>query len=189
MADGTIQPKIELDRLIRGLEETISLCEAARRLLASRGNGEGTLPDGLPVILERYIITESGLLFEPEHPEYPTRSIPAALNYLRFHADYLKIEHPEAVIERLIRFGHEPKQFEGIPDPWITQLLRKEFAERLPRENAPDAGELSAALHTVRLLRGKFPIDPSDRAEIGRATEVLLAYAGDFTRTVRQGYF
>lgn len=184
MAKRANEPKLELAAVIGGLEETLSLCRSARAL---RERGNPTDP-ALPAILNRYVILDTCRLFEPEHPEHPTRSIPAALNYLRFHADYLEITGRAAVIERLVRFGHDPAQFEGIPAPWITQLLRKEFADRLPRENAPASEGLSAALRTLHSLRDRSALDRSDQSAVEQAVTALLAYAADFVETIRRGY-
>lgn len=188
MAERTNQPNLELGAIIAGIEETISLCEAASALVAHDRGESPSNPDRLPAIARRYRALDTCRLFDPEHPDYPTRSIPAALNYLRFHADYLRIKNREAIIGKLRGFGHEPGEFEGIPDPWVTQLLRKEFADRLPRENHPNAPELSTALHTLRSLCDKFPLQPSDQAAMEKAFETLHAYARDFVQTIRLGY-
>lgn len=188
MAKRVNEPRLELAAVIGGLEESLSLCRSAQ-VLRARCRESGSPPDStLPTILNRYLILDTLRLFEPEHPEYPTRSLPAALNYLRFHADYLEITGREAVTERLARFGHDPAQFEGIPDPWITQLLLKEFADRLPRENAPVPEGLSAALRTLHSLRDRSALERSDQSAVEQAVAALLAYAADFVETLRRGY-
>lgn len=190
MAKRANQPKLELSAIIGGIEETLLLCAAATALISGNSNSidSPSGSDQLRPIARRYLALDTCRLFDPEHPDYPTRSIPAALNYLRFHADYLEIGNRPAIIQKLVGFGHEPKEFEGIPDPWVTQLLRQEFADRLPRELHPDSSDLSAALHTLRSLCDTFPLNPSAQAAIERAAGPLLVYAADFVNTLRQGY-
>ncbi|MBM3132802.1 MAG: hypothetical protein FJZ95_07210 [Chloroflexi bacterium] len=178
--------KQDLTNIITGLAETIRQCQEAKAIREETGKGERSpLIEG---ILSRYIVLDTCRLFAPEDESYPTRSIPAALNYIRFHADYLKIENRETVIKRLVAYGQDPKQFEGIPDPWITQLLRKEFADRLPKPGAPESSELSRALHTLESLCDKATLNPEDRTAIESAVNALHTYARGFVETMGKGY-
>ena len=154
----------------------------------------GHLFNRLQIIFERFAILSTCRLFEKESDNYPLQSLPTALNHLRFNAEYLKIENKEFVIKKLMTFGHEENQFEEIPDPWITQLVRKEFADRLPVPGKPESDELSKALDTLKFLHNTPTARPgtaqkSDAltpAEAGIRT--LLEFARDFVETIGKGY-
>lgn len=188
--------------VIGGLADNILQAEEAITLRAKIGaaatrtdeSGLGHLFDRLQIILGRFAILSTCRLFEKESDNYPLQSLPTALNHLRFNAEYLKIENKEFVIKKLIAFGHEENQFEGIPDPWITQLVRKEFADRLPVPGNPESGELSKALDTLRSLHDISMAHPGTTqkpdgltpAEAGIRT--LLEFARDFVETIGKGY-
>ena len=188
--------------VIEGLADSILQAEEAITLRAKIGatstrTGESGLDhlfDRLQIIMGQFAILATCKLFEKESDNYPLQSLPAALNHLRFNAEYLKIENKEFVIKKLISFGHEETQFEGIPDPWITQLVRKEFADRLPVPGEPESGELSKALDTLKSLHD-MPMSHSGTtrkpdgltpAEAGIRT--LLEFARDFVETIGKGY-
>ena len=180
---------------IRQIEETIGLYqEITTRASAINESGLGPLFSRLQLISSRHAIVVSIRLFEPPHNRYPSRSIPTVLNHMRYTADYLKIENREAIINRLAEFGHDTTQFEGIPEPWITQLIRKEFADRLPDTTQPDSNALSSALDALYSQRDRY-VAHSEEVQILREWQALesdistlLEYARDFTETIGKGY-
>ncbi len=188
--------------VIEGLADSILQAEEAITLRAKIGTtstrtGESGLDhlfDRLQVIMERFAILSTCSLFEKESDNYPLQSLPTALNHLRFNAEYLKIENKEFVIKKLISFGHEENQFEGIPDPWITQLVRKEFADRLPVPGNSGSGELSKAMDTLKSLHDT-PVshlettqEPDGLTPVEAGIRTLLEFARDFVETIGKGY-
>ena len=151
--------------------------------------GEGSeapyalLGERLQALLGRQALLACIWLFQREEEPCPT--VPVALAHLRFQADYLEMSDRRAVVERLQAFGHDPAQFEGIPDPWLTQLLRKELADRLPDPERPESGELSAALARLIELRARPSVS---LAEVEGAVPPLLAYVEDLLSVVGRGY-
>ena len=157
-------------------------------------SGSGHLFGRLQAILGRFAILSVCRLFEKESDSYPLQSIPIALNHLRFNAEYLKIENKEFTIKKLITFGHEKNQFEGIPDPWITQLVRKEFADRLPVPGNPESGELSSAMDALKTINDKpmatiVTVQKSDDMTPAETKiRILLEFAKEFVETIGKGY-
>ncbi len=179
---------------IRQIEEASVLWQEIGAHATAINEAEcGHLFGRLQPILERYAILATCRLFDTENDnKYPLKSIPATLNHFRYNGDYLKIQNRELVIEKLVSFGHEKSEFEGIPDPWINQMVRKEFADRLPDSDDPEANDLSGALHNLKLGRDKFighsesaqQIDEMRTADM----KLLLAFAKDFVGIIGKGY-
>ncbi len=189
------------DLISGGLVESIRQIEEASVLWQETGThanaineaGFGNLFGRLQPILQRYAILAACRLFEVESDnKYPLKSIPSAINHLRCNADYLQIQNKEFVIERLVKFGHERSEFEGIPDPWINQLVRKEFADRLPKADEPESNDLSGALHNLKLERDKFSAHSESVQRIdslrNNDLNLLLGFARDFVGTIGKGY-
>jgi len=180
---------------IRQIEESLVLQQQIRNSAEGINRADlGPLFGRFQPVLARYAVIASVRLFDPPDDQYPSRSIPTILNHMRFTADYLNIVHRESIIERLISFGHERQQFEGIPDQWITQLVRKEFHDHLPLRADPDSGELSDALDALHSLKDK-PIAHSEEVQIDdewkncdQPIRLLCDYAIDFAVTVGKGY-
>ncbi|MBT4512451.1 MAG: hypothetical protein HOC20_09620 [Chloroflexi bacterium] len=203
MANSREEIKRDLDDiLVKGLAENICQAEEAMALCAGIGENAGAgfgsgnrqLFSRIRIMLERYAILAVTRLFEPEEDGFHSISIPVALNYMRFHADYLELNDREFILKKLISFGHEAKEFEGIPDPWITQLVRKEFADRMPNDDDPDSDDLSKALVSLKSMRDTFVTDAVTEQELEeiekaeRSMKTLLIYARDFIGTIGQGY-
>ena len=203
MANSREEIKRDLDDiLVKGLAENICQAEEALAICAGLGeNAAAVLESGnrqlfsrIRIMLERYAIMAVTRLLEPDEDGFHSISIPVALNYMRFHADYLEINDREFIFKKLINFGHEAKEFEGIPDPWITQLVRKEFADRMPNANDPDNDDLSRALYNLKNVRDTFITDVVTEKELEeiekseRNIKTLLIYARDFIGTIGQGY-
>ena len=180
---------------IRQAEEAVTLRdEISARAFQINEAGFGALFGGMQMTLGRYSILSVTRLFDPPDDNYQSKSIPSALNHVRFTADYLKITDREFVIKRLIAFGHDKSQFKDIPDPWITQLVRKEFADRLPKAGDPESSELSKALAAL-LTAGNKPVTPPKTVEesdalsiIDAPRDLLLGFAKDFVAIIGQGY-
>ena len=180
---------------IRQIEESLALQQQILSQADRINKAEfGPLFGRLQLILGRCAVTTAIRLFEPPDDNYPSRSIPTILNHMRFTADYLNIVDRNVIIERLIGFGHEQQQFEGIPDPWITQLIRKEFHDHLPAGGDAAANELSQSLDTLNRLKDKF-IDHCEVAQSDNEWKsceqhirLLLEYATDFVMTIGKGY-
>ncbi len=180
---------------IRQIEETIGLYqEITSRAGAINESGLGPLFSRLQLISSRHAIFVTIRLFEPPDNRYPSRSIPTVLNHMRYTADYLQVKNSETIVNRLAEFGHDTTQFEGIPDPWITQLIRKEFADRLPDITQPDSNATSSALDSLYIRRDKYVAHSEEvqslkewqamESDIG----TLLEYARDFAATIGKGY-
>ncbi len=186
---------VGLAESIRRAEEVMALREQISANAAINSGAEfGHLFDRLQSMLGQYAILLVTRIFEPEEDGFQSTSIPVALNNMRFNADYLEIHDRDFVLKKLISFGHEEKEFEGIPTPWITQLVRKEFADRLPDLKDPDANDLSRALYNLKQMRD---VSASDSAtgqeglnieESDRSIKTLLMYARDFVDTIGRGY-
>ncbi len=180
---------------IRQVEESVALNREIR-VGAKDINGAalGPLFSRLQIIMGRHAITSTIHLFDPPEDNYPSRSIPVALNHMRFTADYLKIENRDFVIKKLIGFRHEESQFEGIPEPWINQLVRKEFADRLPDAGQPDSNELSKALDSLKSVRDRIishseeVIETDEWQSSEKDITLLMEYARDFVATISKGY-
>lgn len=203
MAKTRQEPQRELrDIVVNGIAESIRQIEAAiflRRTIASNAlsvneAGFGALFGRCQAILGRYVILATPRLFEPADEGYPARTIPVALNYIRFHADYLEFTNRQPVIDKLIACGHEPSIFEGVPDPWLTQLLRKEFSDRMPDVKSPDKNELSKTLFLLLGLQDETGPAPESVIEADYVTEVetgvrsLLDQAREFVQVIAEGY-
>ncbi|MFO8100649.1 MAG: hypothetical protein R6U37_00555 [Dehalococcoidia bacterium] len=186
--------------IVGGLVENIRQVEESRVLWqeisahaeAINEAGFGNMFGRLQPILARYTVLATCRLYEPESDKYPLKSIPATLNHIRYNADYLQIQNKEFIIEKLISFGHDRSEFEGIPDPWINQLVRKEFADRLPGQNAPEENEISGALHHLKTVRDEFSEHSESVQRLDGARDasmnLLLAFAEDFVGTIGKGY-
>ncbi len=180
---------------IRQIEESLILLQEIRASANGINASElGPLFGRLELICGRHAVITTIRLFEPPDDRYPSRSIPTILNHMRFTADYLTIDNRGFILERLINFGHETGQFEGIPDQWITQLVRKEFHDRLPNANEPELNELSRALDSLNRLKDK-PVAHSEEVQSDdewkantREIRTLLDYATDFAITLGKGY-
>lgn len=180
---------------IRRAEEVMALRVqiSANDAIAS-GAEFGHLFDRLQVILGQYAILMVTRIFEPEEDGFQSTSIPVALNNMRFNADYLEIHDRDFILKKLISFGHEEKEFDGIPTPWITQLVRKEFADRLPDVRDPDSNDLSRALFSLKQKRDISDGDSNigqegfNTEEADRNLKTLLMYARDFADTIGRGY-
>lgn len=190
------------DIVMKGLAENIRQAEEAAtlrdeiRAQAFQINeaGFGSLFGRMQVTLGRYSILSVTRLFDPLYEEYQSKSIPAAFNHLRFAADYIDITDREFLIKRLIAFGHDKSQFKDVPDPWVTQLVRKEFADRSPKAGNPESSELSKALDALLTANNK-PVTPpeiveeSDTLSITDANrDLLLGFAKEFVTIIGQGY-
>ena len=178
---------------IRQVEEAAVLWrEISAQAEAINKAGFGNLFGRLQPILERYAVLATCRLFEPESDRYPLKSIPATLNHFRYNADYLQIRNRGFIMEKLVGFGHEPSEFEGIPDPWINQLVRKEFADRLPNADDPKANDLSGALHNLKTVRDKFSEHSESVQQLddpkAKDMNLLLDFARDFVGTIGKGY-
>ena len=180
---------------IRQIEEAVAIRREIRaKAVVINEAAMGSLFSRLQMILGRHAVVSAVHLFDPPDDTHHSRRIPAALNQMRFTADYLKIENREFVIAKLIGFGHNENEFEGIPDPWITQLLRKEFADRLPDAGQPGSNELSVALDSLSNARDKSiahseEVQTSDEWETSEKNIImLLEYARDFTGTIGKVY-
>ncbi len=180
---------------IRQAEEAMALSESiTANMAATDRGGVGYLFSKMQLMLQRYAIILVTRLFEPEEDGFESFSIPVALNYLRFHADYVEIRDRETILKKLISFGHEQNEFENIPEPWITQLVRKEFADRLPQAKEPENSDLDRALYNLKRMRDKITIDSDGEQEYtsmsqaDRYMKTLLIYASDFIETVGKGY-
>jgi len=190
------------DIVTGGLAESINRAEEVMALRAQIGANTaiasgaelGYLFDRLQVMLGQYAILVVTRMFEPEEDGFQPTSIPVALNNMRFNADYLEIQDRDFILRKLISFGHEEKEFEGIPTPWITQLVRKEFADRLPDIREPDANDLSRALFSLKQMRDVSASDSAtsqeglNTEESDRNLKTLLMYARDFVDTIGRGY-
>ncbi len=197
------EPMVELKEIVvDGLVENIRQAGESMALRAEIGQNAlninearlGHLFGRMQRIMGRYAVLAACRLFEPETDSYPLSSIPIALNHFRFNSDYLQIQNKEFVISKLIGFGHEASEFEGIPDPWINQLVRKEFADSLPDANQPESSDLSMALHNLKTVRDKFPPhsetvqESDDWGDTDTDINLLLRFAKDFVGTVGKGY-
>lgn len=189
------------DIVANGLAENIRQVEDAllcRTVISSNAiavsiAGFEHLFSRLQSMLERFAILSVTRLFEPDEEGCQSVSIPVALNYLRFHADYLEISDREVIFKKLINFGHDRKEFDGIPDPWITQLVRKEFADRLPHIKDSDSSDLARALYNLKCMRDVSASEADDQddgrfEEAERNIKTLLIYARDYVETIGQGY-
>lgn len=194
--------KLDIEDIVKGLTENLCLIEESLAILAQLNEsiiaanvaGHGHLVSRLQSMLERYTILAVTRLFEPEEDGYHSLSIPVALNHMRFNADYLEIRDREVIFKKLISFGHERKEFDSIPNPWINQLVRKEFADRLPQPKDPESSDLGKALFNLKCMRD-IPVSEDekkqgrvDSKDIEREIKTLLVYAGDFVNTISGGY-
>ncbi|MFO8010662.1 MAG: hypothetical protein R6U89_07610 [Dehalococcoidia bacterium] len=194
-------PVEELQSMIDGMVNNIGQAEGSIALWkeissnanAINENGYGQLFGRLQAMLGKHAIITICRLFEPPDDRYELLSLPVVLHHMRFTAEYLTIRNRELIIDKMVQLGHDASQFESIPDPWITQLVRKEFEDRLPDTHGPESNELSNALHKLKLARDKgivynelvhessFIVDETD---IG----LLLGFAKDFLATIGHGY-
>lgn len=198
-----MDPVNDLQRLITGglvedirqIEESLVLQQQIYEYAEKINQADlGPLFGRLQLILSKYSLIATIRLFDLPDDRYPSRSIPAILNHMRFTADYLNIVDREYIINRLIGFGHEKEQFEGIADPWITQLVRKEFSDHLPNAGEPEANELSGALHFLNNLKNR-PIAHREEVQSDKEWKahenhirLLCGFATDFVITIGKGY-
>ncbi len=194
-------PAQELQSMINGMvnnigqaEDSIAIWkEISSNVTAINENGYGQLFGRLRAMLGKHAIITICRLFEPPDDRYELLSLPIALHHMRLTAEYLTIGNRELIIDKMVQLGHDAGQFEGIPDPWITQLVRKEFGDRLPDTRRPETNELSNALHKLKLARDKGIAHDDlvhDSSLIVDETDIRLPldFVRDFLVTIGHGY-
>ncbi len=91
--------------------------------------------------------------FEPTSPNYPIRSIPAALDFLNTHASNLRIIRKDFVLGKLASYGLPESELAGMSDVRITRAVHSHFVATLPTIKNPD--ELSQSLVALKSARDK----------------------------------
>jgi len=174
---------------IRQIEEAVALHRKIGAL-NSENSASAFMPlfSRLRILLSKFSVITTIHLFDPPNDDYPCHSIPTILNHMRYTADYLPVANRDYVIERLMELGHPKDQFEGIPDPWITQLVRKEFKDRLPISGNSDSNELSNALESLIRVRDTIVSEAADWKSREKDIAVLLEYAKYFASIIGKGY-
>jgi len=89
-------------------------------------------------------------MYDPPHGQFPTRSIPALLAFLKKHAVVIQIEQPHVLHNLLLLNGQSPYRVARLREKQITLDVVKHYQKILPH-TAKDP-----ALEAIRLYRNKL---------------------------------
>ncbi|RYZ90160.1 MAG: hypothetical protein EOP06_08275 [Proteobacteria bacterium] len=201
MSAPTIEETL-YDYVIQGIVKELFIADEAKALCAEIGNhaekvnsqGLGELFGSLQAAYSERQTLSIAKLFDPPSNKYPTRSIPAVIDFMERNVSALPVTQTHVLHKRLVFAGHDELKVKSLSNEQLAREVCADLQSTLPKGKQGNTDPLSVALLKVKESRDKAiahneAVHPSARQWTTWGEEELLVdYAKDFVALVSFGF-